>query len=156
MTAWHLAQINIARARAPLQDPLMAAFMAKLDTINALADRSPGFVWRLQSDSGSATDIRAFDDPQMIVNLSLWRSFGELADFVYRSAHIKVMVRRREWFDPLPGPHLALWWMPAGALPTVAEGLARRGHLERHGRSPHAFSFRDRFPAPGEPPRLAV
>ena len=156
MTVWHLAQMNIAKARAPLDDPLLAEFVANLDRINALADRSPGFVWRLQSDSGNATDIRAFDDPRMIVNLSVWRSYDELADYVYRSDHTRVMVRRREWFERLPRPFLVLWWAAAGTLPTVADGLSRLDRLARHGASPPAFTLRERFPAPEEAPLLAV
>lgn len=156
MTGWHLAQMNIAKARAPLDDPLLAEFVANLDRINALADRSPGFVWRLQSDSGNATDIRAFEDPRMIVNMSVWRSYAELADYVYRSDHTEVMVRRREWFERLPRPFLVLWWVAAGTLPTVAEGRSRLDRLARRGSSPHAFTLRERFPAPAEPPRVAV
>jgi len=150
MTGYHLAQMNIAKARVPLDDPLMADFVANLDRINALADRSPGFVWRLQSDSGNATDIQAFDDPLVIVNMSLWRSYGELADYVYRSEHTKIMVRRREWFQPLPRPFLVAWWVVAGTFPTVAEGKARLDHLARHGATPHAFTLRERFPPPAE------
>jgi hypothetical protein len=144
----HLAQLNIARAKAPLDDPLLADFMARLDAVNALAERTPGFVWRLKSDSGNATDIRAFDDPRMLVNMSVWESVDALFAFTYRTAHTQVMNRRKEWFEPLPGPHLVLWWVPAGAVPTLDEARRRLDHLAAHGPTPAAFTFKGRFPAP--------
>jgi len=147
---WHLAQVNIARALAPLDDPLLADFMAKLDEVNQFAVASPGFVWRLQDDSGNATDFAAFDDPRIIINLSVWSSVEALFDFAYRTAHAPVMARRREWFARLDRPHLALWWIPAGTLPTIPAAVARLDHLWRRGPTPHAFTFKQRF-APGEP-----
>lgn len=144
----HIAQFNIARAKAPLDDPLLADFMARLDEVNALAEASPGFVWRLKSDSGNATDIRAYDDPRMIVNLSVWHSIEALFDFAYKTAHTKVMNRRREWFERPTGPHLVLWWVTAGALPSIAEAMDRLGLLARHGPTATAFTFKERFPAP--------
>ena len=148
MTAYHLAQLNIAWALAPLDDPLLADFMARLDEINALADDSPGFVWRLQSDSGNATDIQATADPNLLVNLSVWDSPKSLFDYVYRSGHAGVMRRRKEWFESRRGPHLVLWWVPAGELPTVEQALERLDRLRRDGPSPEAFTFKERFPAP--------
>jgi hypothetical protein len=147
---YNVAQLNIARAKAPLDDPLLAEFMAKLDEVNALADRSPGFIWRLQSDTGSATDIRAFEDPRMLVNMSVWKSIEALFDFTYRTAHTKVMNRRKEWFEPPAGPHLVLWWSPAGTIPTVVEAQQRLEHLARHGPSATAFTFKARFPPPAD------
>ena len=151
---WHIAQVNIARAQAPLDDPLLAGFVAKLNEINRLADMSPGFVWRLQSDNGNATDILAFDDPRMIINLSVWQSIQALLDFVYRPAHAPVMARRRDWFAKLDRPHLALWWIPAGTLPTVAAAVARLDHLQCHGPTDRAFTFKQRF-APPQPELVA-
>ncbi len=148
MTEYHVAQINIGRALAPPDDPLLAGFMSRLDEINALADASPGFVWRLQSDSGNATDIQAFADPRMLINLSVWDSLESLFDFVYRSGHAAVLARRREWFEQPTRPHLALWWVPAGHLPSVEEAVARLDHLERRGPTPEAFTFKKRFAAP--------
>ncbi len=148
--AHHIAQLNIARARAPLEDPLLADFVAQLDAVNALAEASPGFVWRLKSDSGNATDIRAYDDPLMIVNMSVWESIEALFDFAYRTSHTKVMNRRKEWFESLPGPHLVLWWIPAGTIPTVEEAKRRLDHLAAHGPTATAFTFKARFPAPFE------
>jgi hypothetical protein len=148
MSEYQLAQINIARAVAPLDEPLLAEFVSKLDEINALADRSPGFVWRLQPESGNATDIRAFADPRLIINMSVWDSLESLFDYVYRSGHTAVMARRREWFERLSRPHVALWWVPAGQRPSVDEALARLDHLERRGPTPEAFTFKRQFAAP--------
>lgn len=148
MTRWHIAQINVGTALYPLDDPGMAGFMARLDAINALADASPGFVWRLQSASGNATDIRAGDDPRFIVNMSVWTSPEALFAFVYKTGHREVMVRRREWFGRPPGAYQALWWTEADRVPTVAEGLARLARLDRDGPTPEAFTFKTRFPPP--------
>lgn len=148
----HIAQLNIARAKAPLDDPLLADFVAQLDAVNAMAEESPGFVWRLKDDSGNATDIRAYDDPRLIVNMSVWQSIDALFDFTYKTAHTKVMSRRKEWFEPLPGPHLVLWWTAAGTVPTLADGQARLDYLDRHGPSAAAFTFKVRFPPPADVP----
>ncbi len=148
MHRYHLAQVNMAHGRAPIDDPLMAGFVAKLDEINALAERSPGFIWRLQSDSGNATDIRVTDDPRLLINLTVWDSLKSLFDYVYRSEHTKVMSRRREWFEASPAPTVALWWVPAGTTPTVEEALSRLDHLKRRGPTAHAFGFKESFAAP--------
>ncbi len=137
------------RARAPLEDPLLADFMAQLDEINALADQSPGFVWRLQDETGSATDIQVEEDPLLIVNMSVWESREALFDFVYKSGHIQVLSRRKEWFERLETPSLALWWAPVGIPPTLEDGLERPEYLARHGPSARAFTFNTCFPAPG-------
>jgi len=150
MTGYHLAQFNLARAIAPLDDPLLADFMDRLDEVNALAEASPGFVWRLKSDSGNATDIRAYDDPRMLVNMSVWTSVEALFDYVYRNRHSKMMARRREWFEPMTTPYAVLWWVPAGHRPTVEEAAERLAHLKRHGPTEHAFTFKQRFSVPEE------
>lgn len=147
-TGWHIAQMNVATALQPLDDPLLADFVAALDGINALADASPGFVWRLQSESGNATDIQAAEDPRFIVNMSVWESTEALFAFVYRTGHRAVMARRREWFARPDGPHQVLWWVRAGALPTVEEGLARLARLAAEGPTPAAFTFKAAFPPP--------
>lgn len=149
-TIWHIAQLNVARAVAPLDSPTLAEFTAALDGINALAEASPGFVWRLKSDSGNATDIKVGDDPNFIVNMSVWTSVEALFDFVYRTSHTKVMARRREWFEKPAEAFQVLWWVPAGHRPTVDEALARLQQLRRHGPGPDAFTFKERYPAPGE------
>src|SRR5205807_2891927 len=144
---YHLGQCNVAKLRAPLDSPLLAEFVAALEPINALADRSPGFVWRLQTEDGDATAIRAFDDGRLIVNMSVWESIEELAQFVYRSAHTDVMRRRREWFERIR-LYFVLWWVPAGQAPTVSDAEVRLAHLREHGPTPFAFTFKQRFAAP--------
>jgi hypothetical protein len=141
----HIAQINIGRTVAPLDDPRLAGFVAQLDAINAVADASPGFVWRLQTESGDATALRVFDDPLIIVNMSVWESLEALHAYVYRSAHARVLRERMRWFDKLSGPYYAIWWVPEGHVPTVEEGKARLAHLEQHGPSEHAFWFGTQF-----------
>ena len=122
----------------------MAEFMAALDPVNALADDAPGFVWRLQTEAGDATAIRGFGDDRVIVNLSIWESIDHLADFVYRSEHISVMRRRREWFERIR-VHMALWWVPIGHTPSVSEAEERLAHLQARGPAPYAFTFKVRF-----------
>ena len=141
----HLAQVNIALLRAPLDTPLLADFVALLEPINAVADRSPGFVWRLQTEDGDATAIRAFGDDRIIVNMSVWESAEALAEFVYQSRHVEVMRRRREWFHRMAEAYLCLWWIPPGHIPTVDEAEERLAHLQLHGPSPYAFTFQVRF-----------
>ncbi len=148
MEAWHLAQINIARLIAPLDDPQIADFVADLAPINALADSSEGFVWRLQSASGNATDIAFTDDPFLIVNMSVWESLGSLRNFTYRSRHVEVFRKRAAWFEPHTQPPYCLWWTPAGQLPNVREGRERLEHYRRHGASEHAFWFSQPYPKP--------
>lgn len=147
--AWHLAQVNIGRLIAPEGDPRVAPFFAALDRINALAEASPGFVWRLTGEGDNATDIQATPDPLLIPNMSVWTDAEALFDFVYRSAHTPVMARRRDYFERFDGVYQALWWVPAGATPTLSDAFARLWMIERFGPSPHAFTFKQRYPAPG-------
>ncbi len=144
----HLAQVNLALARAPLDAPLLADFMAQLAPVNARAESTLGFVWRLQTDQGDATGVRGFgDDERLIINLTVWESLATLQEFVYRNpAHLAVMRRRREWFDRLD-LHAALWWIPRGHRPDVAEAEARMEHLRLRGPTPRAFTFREPFAA---------
>jgi hypothetical protein len=143
-----LAQVNVARLVAPVDAPEIADFVAALDPVNALADRAAGFVWRLQTEEGNATSVRAFDDPLVIVNLSVWESIESLEAFVYgERSHRAVLRRRREWFEQQVELHTALWWITAGTTPTVVEAVARLAHLREHGPTRHAFTFRDRFSA---------
>jgi hypothetical protein len=145
-----LAQVNIARMRGPLEDPIMRGFVARLDEINALADRSPGFVWRLQTDAGNATYLRPYDDDRILINLSVWESVEDLRRYVYRSAHSELLRRRQEWFEKIDAPVLALWWVPAGHIPSIDEAKKRLEHLERHGPTPFAFTFRSVYAADEE------
>ena len=138
---FHLAQVNVAQLLAPLDDPQLAGFVARLDEINALADASEGFVWRLQTDAGDATALRVFDDDRLLVNLSAWRSVEALQHYVYRTVHAQLIRQRAQWFERLGRPHYALWWIPAGTLPTVEDARQRLAHLQAHGPSPRAFLF---------------
>ncbi len=150
---WHLAQINIGRLTYPVDDPRSAEFMDNLDPINALAEQSPGFVWRLQDESGNATAIRAFDDETILPNLTVWESIEALKDYVFKSDHARFVRRRREWFEPMDDlPVLTMWWIPAGHVPTLVEAKARIDHLVEHGPSAHAFSFRPTFAPPAVDP----
>ena len=144
--AHHLAQLNIARGVAPIDDPAMADFVANLDRINALGEASPGFVWRLKDETNSATSIHAFDDPLMIVNMTVWTSIEAIREYAYRSAHVEIFRRRREWFTPLDGPSLVLWWVPAGHIPSLAEATHRLDQLATHGPTPSAFTLKATFP----------
>ncbi len=142
----HLAQLNIGRFRYPTDDPRMADFMNNLALVNGIADRSPGFVWRLQDDSGNATAFRPFPDPRMAVNLSVWDSVEALERFVWQTVHKRFYGRRPEWFDTMDGPHFVMWWIPAGHLPTLSEAKERLEHLAAHGPSDYAFGW-ERVPA---------
>ena len=146
----HLAQINISRLLAPLDDPQIAGFVSQLEPINALADSASGFVWRLKSDSGNATDIAYSDDPFVIVNMSVWESLQALRDFAYRSDHVKVFRDRAKWFEKADKPNYCLWWVAAGHMPTVAEGRARLEHYQMHGATPFSFWFSQPFPEPAD------
>ncbi|MDH3661136.1 MAG: DUF3291 domain-containing protein [Alphaproteobacteria bacterium] len=146
--AFHLAQVNIARARFPIDDPGMADFMNQLDEINALADTAPGFVWRLKDESGNATDFQPYDDPRILINLSVWNSVEQLHDFVYKTAHAEVMRRRYDWFEKPNTHHVALWWTPADEHPSTLDATARLLHLSQYGPTASAFTFKQRFPAP--------
>lgn len=146
MKMLHLAQVNVGRMRAPLEDPVMAEFVARLDEVNALADGSPGFVWRLQTEAGNATYLRPYADERIIVNMSVWETVEDLRNYVYQSRHSEVLRRRRDWFEKLETPVVALWWVPAGHVPSVDEAKKRLVHLEEHGPTPFAFSFRTTFP----------
>ncbi len=147
-TQFQIAQVNIARMRAPLDDPLLAGFVAKLEDINALADSSAGFLWRLKTDAGNATSLRPYDDDRVLFNLSVWARLEDLRDFVYRSAHAGVMRQRKSWFERFDGMYYALWWVPVGHIPSIGEAKGRLEYLRAHGESAHAFSFANLFPPP--------
>jgi hypothetical protein len=146
----HLAQVNVGRLRAPMDDPIIDDFRMSLESINALAETSPGYVWRLQDESGNATGIKPFEDDLEIVNLTVWESIDALADFTYRSGHVALLRRRRDFFEAAVQPILCLWWIPEGAIPTVEEAIARLEHLRAYGPTPTAFTFRHRFAPNGD------
>lgn len=148
MESHELAQLNIAVMKQPLDAPEMADFVGNLDRINALAEQSPGYVWRLQTEDGDATAVRPLGD-DTLVNLSVWRDVAALQDYVYRSAHVEIMRRRNEWFDRLQEAFVVLWWVPAGHRPTVDEAVARLQLLRADGPTPRAFGFKSPFPPPG-------
>lgn len=135
----------------PIDSPTMKEFVAQLDTINALAEQSPGFVWRLIGEGNSATDLRPFDDDMLIVNMSVWESFDALKAFTFKTAHAEVMKRRREWFEKFPTSYMALWWIPVGHEPTVAEAKERLLAIDQQGDTAYAFTFRNLFPMPTQP-----
>jgi Domain of unknown function (DUF3291) len=149
MTAKQLAQLNVGRLLAPVDSPVVAEFMAALDEINALADASPGFVWRFQTEEGNATAERPFEeDDTMLVNLSTWTSVELLADYVFRSLHTDYLRRRREWFERLDEVVTVLWWVPEGHRPPISEATERLAHLRQRGPTAYAFTFRQPFGPP--------
>jgi Domain of unknown function (DUF3291) len=149
-----VAQVNIARLTAPLDSPRLADFVAALDPVNAVADGAPGFVWRLQTEEGNATSLRAFEadaegaDGGILLNMSVWESVESLAAYVYGDAHRAMLRRRREWFQQAKDIYAALWWIPRGRIPTIHEAEDRVQHLRAHGPTPYAFSLKVHFPAP--------
>ena len=148
MAGYQLAQLNIARMKESLESPSMADFVGNLDKVNALAERSAGFVWRLKDESGSAVAIRGFGD-DYIVNMSVWEDLASLSNYAFRSDHVEVMRRRREWFHPMAEAYAALWWVPVGHRPSVAEAKERLDHLRAHGATERAFTFKQPYQPPG-------
>ncbi|MEZ5226054.1 MAG: DUF3291 domain-containing protein [Acidimicrobiales bacterium] len=149
MTTWHLAQCNIAVANGPTDSPVMAEFMDALDAINAAADAASGFVWRLADDNGNLTDVRVFDDPDTLINISTWVSIDAFRAYVYGEAHGPYVKRRREWFSkPTDLPVLVMWWVPEGTEPSALEGRRRLELLAANGPGPEAFTFAKRFGPP--------
>ena len=147
MSNYQLAQLNVATLKAPLDSPELKDFVDNLDRINALAESSPGFVWRLVGEGNDATSLRPLGD-NVIVNMSVWRDVPALLTYVYNSAHTAIMKRRREWFTRMAEMHMVLWWVPVGHQPTPAEAVARLERLRQHGPSAEAFTFGDAFAAP--------
>ena len=145
---WHLAQYNIAWLVAPLDDPRLADFHRYLDPINKLAEDTPGFVWRHQTEEGNSTATRVRDDTRILINFSVWEDADSLFAYAFRTEHAEVYRRRREWFEHLQEPWAVLWWVPAGHEPTVEEGEDRLRHLTEHGPTAEAFTFKQRFAAP--------
>jgi hypothetical protein len=158
MSGYELAQLNIGIVKGPMDSPVMADFAANLERINALAEHSPGFVWRLQTEAGDATAIRPFEDENMLVNMSVWRDVESLNRYVYTTAHVEIMRRRREWFERMSEAFMVLWWVPKGHRPTIAEALIALELLRHKGPTPKAFTFRQAYPAPdalqAEPPEI--
>ncbi len=145
---YHLAQVNIARPAEPLTSARLADFIAQLEPVNAHADSAAGFIWRLQTEDGDATSVRAFGDDSLIVNMSVWDSLESLAAFVYTGLHATVMRRRRDWFEQLAEAYQVLWWIPAGTIPTVPDAEARLGRLREQGPTADAFTTQRAFGPP--------
>jgi hypothetical protein len=151
MSAYELAQLNTGFIRGPIDSPIMAEFVANLTRINALADASPGFVWRLQTEAGDATELRPFENPNQLLNMSVWTDADALRRFVYRSAHADILKRRREWFAPVTEPIMVLWWVPRGHRPSIEEAVTKLELLRAQGPTAEAFTFRQTFPPPDAP-----
>lgn len=149
MSKYQIAQLNIATLSAPIDSPQLSDFVANLDRINALADDSPGFVWRLQTEGGDATGIDYFGSDK-IVNLSLWDSVESLHNYVYRSAHVEIMRRKKEWFQKMGDAHMVLWWVPAGHIPSIEEASQKLNALRELGPTAEAFTFKKAFSAPSD------
>jgi hypothetical protein len=150
LSDYQLAQVNVGRLVAPFDDPRIDDFRNALAHINAVADAQAGFVWRLTgADDSNAMDVRPDEaDPLLAINVSVWETPEHLAAFAYRTEHREYLRRRYEWFEPSAQPIFALWWVPAGHRPSVAECLERLDHLRAHGPTPRAFDFKQRFEAP--------
>jgi len=153
-TDFHLAQVNISRLLAPIDSELLRDFVDALDPVNASGDAAPGFIWRLQTEDGDATAVRIFDDPDLIVNLTVWTDLPALGDFAFGGQHVEIMRRRRTWFAKPTEAMTALWWIPAGTRPTVADAERRLEALRRNGPTPFAFTMRTPFPPPGSTAEL--
>lgn len=145
---YHLAQVNIARMVAPLDNPVMTEFVDNLDRINALAESSPGYVWRLKGDGNDATSLRPYDDEMIIVNLTVWKTVEDLQQYVYHTAHTEIMRKRKQFFSKMEKPFMCMWWIPAGHIPDVQEAKTHLDHLQAHGESDYAFTFRRIFSPP--------
>jgi hypothetical protein len=146
MSPYHIAQVNIGRIKAALDDPMMAGFVNRLDELNALADQAPGFVWRLQTDAGNATYFRPYDDERVLMNMSVWETIETLKHYVFHTVHAELLRQRHEWFEKFAGTYTALWWVPAGHIPGIDEARKRLAHLETHGPTQFAFTFKNTFP----------
>ena len=136
-----LAELNVGYAKYPLDDPRMAPFMDNLDRINALAERSPGFVWRMKSDSGNATDIAVPGDANMISNMSVWDDVEALGHYVFNTAHARFYDKRAEWFQAMISHHFVMWWIEDGHIPTLDEAMERLSMLQLTGSSDAAFGW---------------
>lgn len=140
-----LAQLNIAKTKYPLESPQLKEFVDNLAPVNQLAEESEGFIWRLQDDSGDATNINVFSDASIIVNMSTWASVDTLKNFMFRTHHRDFLRRKSEWFENIPQDSYVLWWVPLGHIPTIEEGIARLNYLRDNTDSPYAFSFKSNF-----------
>jgi hypothetical protein len=151
ITTFHLAQVNVAQAKAEMESELMQGFVSRLDEINALAESAEGFIWRLKEDSGSATAIRVFDDPLLLINMSVWANLEALKHYVYKSLHVELIKDREVWFNKMGESHQALWWIPAGHIPCTEEARKKLEYIRKNGPSADAFTFAKPYPTPMPP-----
>lgn len=146
---YQLAQINVAKMKGVnIDDPIMQEFVDNLDSVNALAESSDGFIWRLKDDDDNATGFNPYDDEQIIINISVWRDIPSLEHFTFKTMHTDFLKRRREWFHSYGKAYFAMWWIEAGAYPTIEEAVAKLDHLQLNGPSAEVFNFRTKFPKP--------
>jgi hypothetical protein len=155
MSRYELAQLNIGKIVDAIDSPALADFVANLDRINALAEHSPGFVWRLQTEEGNATSLSPLG-PNEIVNMSVWKDVASLNHYVYKTAHVEIMKRRKEWFERMTDAYVVLWWVPQGQRPTVEDAIARLARLRASGPTSFAFTFKQAFPPPDAPSTQAA
>ncbi len=149
MNTYQLAEINIARMKGvDINDPIMKEFVENLDAVNQIAEKSEGFVWRLKDENNNATSLNPYDDEQIIINVSVWKSMETLEEFMYRTFHAEFLKRRKDWFTSFGKAHTAMWWIPAGHLPTLEEAVGKLDLLQKNGASQDSFDFRNKFPAP--------
>ena len=148
---YQIAQINVARmVGANIEDPIMQEFVDNLDRVNALAEGSSGFIWRLKDESNNAASFNPFNDVQVIINISVWADVESLEHFTYKTFHTDFLKRRKEWFKRYGEAHFALWWIEEGKFPTIEEAIKRLGFLQQEGATAYAFTFRDKFGKPDE------
>ncbi len=142
---YNLAQVNIAKMLAPIDDPIIPDFVNNLDRINTLAEESDGFVWRLKDVEDNATAIQAFEDDTLIINMSVWKNMASLFQFTYKSNHVEIFSRRKEWFSRIKDMHMVFWFVPVGHIPTPKEARERLEFVNKHGETPYAFTFKNKF-----------
>lgn len=145
---YYLAQINIAKAIAPIDSEIMQGFVNQIAAINQLAEQSKGYIWRLEGAYENALAIQAFEDSNMLINMSMWQDLQSFTDFVYKSAHKQLIKDKHQWFEKPTKPIFAMWWQKAGTYPTVEDGKNKLHHLEEHGVSETAFTMRKHFAPP--------
>lgn len=149
MIEYHIAEINIARMKGVnINDPVMKEFVDNLDKVNAIAENSEGFVWRLKDDTNNATSLDPYDDEQVIINVSVWQSIEALERFMYKTFHSEFLKRRREWFQTFGKVYTAMWWVPEGKFPTMHEAVEKLDYLQKHGATEVVFDFRKKFSPP--------
>ncbi|WP_298346049.1 DUF3291 domain-containing protein [uncultured Algibacter sp.] len=143
---YHLAQVNIAKRLAPMDDPIMQDFINNVEKINAIADEAEGFIWRMQ-DEDKDLGAEIFQDDTLLINMSVWESLVSLFNYTYKSGHIEVFKRKKEWFSKMKMVHMAFWYIPEGYEPTFQDAKQRLDYLNKYGDTPYAFSFKSKFSA---------